>query len=134
MSNMHMNTTMTMTTNKPLLRHIEYSDPTPNTNTKTKTDVFPVKYNSNTNVTNVFVNKPPRPLRPWQRMIKLADIDNLNVFINHSVNDKNVFRLNFVNDFANDFVNKPLGDEIVKNRAILISRRVRVLLKDIDNA
>ena len=33
MSNMHMNTTMTMTTNKPLLRHIEYSDPTPNTKT-----------------------------------------------------------------------------------------------------
>ena len=52
-------------------------------------------------------------------MIKLADIDDLNVFINHSVNDKNVFRLNFVNDFANDFVNKPLGDEIVKMSSIL---------------
>ena len=52
---------------------------------------------------------PPLPLRPWQQTLKfklkLNDIDNLNVFINHSVN---VSRLenelaNDINVFVNDF-------------------------------
>ena len=52
---------------------------------------------------------PPLPLRPWQQTLKLKlklnDIDNLNVFINHSVN---ISRLenelaNDINVFVNDF-------------------------------
>ena len=66
-----------------------------------------------------YLKRPPKPLE--DEIIKITklnhsvhDIDDLNVFLNHSVNDINVFRLenelaNNINDknvFVNHFVNK----------------------------
>ena len=72
--------------------------------TTSNANIFPVKHTTSTN-TN-------RSKRLWLKL-KLNDKDDLNVFINHSVNVsrlENELANDFVNDIANDFVNDIAND------------------------